>query len=213
MSVKSELRKEYKIIRKNVQNKAEKDKLINNYLLNFELFDKCNQVLFYAALDDEVNLDLSVKKSLEKEKKVALPVCIDNRGKMQYYYIRSFDDIEVGAFGVREPKVDFCKPLDSFSNAICIVKSGVTLAIGGGQTSRVWALENAIHNNPDKDFNGAVLASDAFFPFNDCVQVAADAGIKAIIQPGGSIRDKDSIDLCNKLNIPMVFSGYRHFRH
>ena len=99
------------------------------------------------------------------------------------------------------------------SNAICIVKNGVTLAIGGGQTSRVWALENAIHNNPDKDFNGAVLASDAFFPFNDCVQVAADAGIKAIIQPGGSIRDKDSIDLCNELNIPMVFSGYRHFRH
>lgn len=99
------------------------------------------------------------------------------------------------------------------SNAICIVKDGVTLAIGGGQTSRVWALENAIHNNPDKDFKGSVLASDAFFPFNDCVQVAVDAGIQAIIQPGGSIRDQDSIDLCNEKNIPMVFSGYRHFRH
>lgn len=99
------------------------------------------------------------------------------------------------------------------SNAICIVKNGVTLAIGGGQTSRVWALENAIHNNPDKDFSGSVLASDAFFPFNDCVQVAADAGVQAIIQPGGSIRDQDSIDLCNEKNIPMVFSGYRHFRH
>ena len=88
-----------------------------------------------------------------------------------------------------------------------------TLAIGGGQTSRVWALENAIHNNQDKNFEGAVLASDAFFPFNDCVKVAADAGISAIIQPGGSIKDQDSIDLCNELNIPMVFSGYRHFRH
>ena len=99
------------------------------------------------------------------------------------------------------------------SNAICIVKNGVTLAIGGGQTSRVWALENAIHNNQDKDFNGAVLASDAFFPFNDCVAVAADAGISAIVQPGGSVRDQDSIDLCNERNIPMVFSGYRHFRH
>lgn len=99
------------------------------------------------------------------------------------------------------------------SNAICIVKNGVTLAIGGGQTSRVWALENAIHNNQDKDFHDAVLASDAFFPFHDCVQVAADAGICAIIQPGGSIRDQDSIDLCNEKNIPMVFSGYRHFRH
>ena len=99
------------------------------------------------------------------------------------------------------------------SNAICIVKNGVTLAIGGGQTSRVWALENAIHNNQDKDFKGAVLASDAFFPFNDCVKVAAEAGIGAIIQPGGSVKDQDSIDLCNELNIPMVFSGYRHFRH
>ena len=99
------------------------------------------------------------------------------------------------------------------SNAICIVKNGVTLAIGGGQTSRVWALENAIHNNPDKDFNGAVLASDAFFPFNDCVQVAADAGISAIVQPGGSVRDQDSIDLCNEKGIPMVFTGLRHFRH
>ena len=99
------------------------------------------------------------------------------------------------------------------SNAICIVKNGVTLAIGGGQTSRVWALENAIHNNPDKDFEGSVLASDAFFPFNDCVQVAANAKISAIVQPGGSIKDQDSIDLCNELNIPMVFTGYRHFRH
>ena len=99
------------------------------------------------------------------------------------------------------------------SNAICIVKNGVTLAIGGGQTSRVWALENAIHNNQDKDFNGAVLASDAFFPFNDCVAVAADAGISAIVQPGGSVRDQDSIDLCNERGIPMVFTGYRHFRH
>ncbi len=93
------------------------------------------------------------------------------------------------------------------SNAICIVKNGVTLAIGGGQTSRVWALENAIHNNPDKDFNGSVLASDAFFPFNDCVQVAADAGVQAIIQPGGSIRDQDSIDLCNEKNMILMGIG------
>ena len=99
------------------------------------------------------------------------------------------------------------------SNAICIVKNGVTLAIGGGQTSRVWALENAIHNNQEKDFAGSVLASDAFFPFSDCVKVAAAAGISAIVQPGGSVRDQESIDVCNELNIPMVFSGYRHFRH
>ena len=99
------------------------------------------------------------------------------------------------------------------SNAICIVKDGVTLAVGGGQTSRIWALENAIINNKDKDFKGAVLASDAFFPFSDCAEVAYKAGIGAIVQPGGSVRDQDSIDFCNEKGIPMVFTGYRHFRH
>lgn len=99
------------------------------------------------------------------------------------------------------------------SNAICIVKNGVTLAIGGGQTSRIWALENALINNKDKDFTDSVLASDAFFPFNDCAEVAINAGVSAIVQPGGSVRDQDSIDLCNERNVPMVFTGYRHFRH
>ncbi len=99
------------------------------------------------------------------------------------------------------------------SNAICIVKNGVTLAIGGGQTSRVWALENAIHNNQDKDFYGSVLASDAYFPFADSVETAHKAGISAVVQPGGSIRDQESIDYCNEHDMPMVFTGYRHFRH
>lgn len=99
------------------------------------------------------------------------------------------------------------------SNAICIVKDGVTLAIGGGQTSRIWALENAITNNKDKDFRDAVLASDAFFPFSDCASVAYDAGISAIVQPGGSIRDQESIDFCDAHGMSMAFTGYRHFRH
>lgn len=99
------------------------------------------------------------------------------------------------------------------SNAICIVKNGVTLAIGGGQTSRVWALENAIINNKDKDFKDSILASDAFFPFSDCAEVAHKAGVAAIVQPGGSVRDQDSIDYCDEHNIPMIFTGYRHFRH
>ena len=99
------------------------------------------------------------------------------------------------------------------SNAICIVKDGVTLAIGGGQTSRIWALENAIRNNQDKDFQGSVLASDAFFPFSDCASVAHEIGVAAIVQPGGSIRDQESIDYCDAHGIAMVFTGYRHFRH
>ena len=99
------------------------------------------------------------------------------------------------------------------SNAIAIVKDGKTLALGCGQTSRIWALKNALENNNDKDFNGAVLASDAFFPFDDCVTLANEYGIKAVVQPGGSMRDQDSIDACNKYEMTMVFTGVRHFKH
>ena len=99
------------------------------------------------------------------------------------------------------------------SNAIAIVKDGETLALGCGQTSRIWALKNAIENNQDKNFEGAVLASDAFFPFDDCVTLANEVGIKAIVQPGGSMRDQDSIDACNKFEMTMMFTGIRHFKH
>ena len=99
------------------------------------------------------------------------------------------------------------------SNAICIVKNGVTLAIGGGQTSRVWALENAIHNNPDKDFNGSVLASDAFFPFGDNIERAHKSGVKYVAQPGGSVRDDQVIETCNKYGMTMCFTGIRLFHH
>lgn len=98
------------------------------------------------------------------------------------------------------------------SNGIVIAKDKGTIGVGPGQVSRIWALENAIKQSGDK-LKGAVVASDAFFPFDDCVQVAAKAGIKAIIQPGGSIRDQESIDACNKHGIAMVFTGIRHFKH
>lgn len=99
------------------------------------------------------------------------------------------------------------------SNAIAIVKDGQTLALGCGQTSRIWALKNALENNKDKDFTGAVLASDAFFPFDDCITLANEYGINAVVQPGGSMNDKDSIEACNKYNMTMVFTGIRHFKH
>lgn len=99
------------------------------------------------------------------------------------------------------------------SNAIAIVKDGQTLALGCGQTSRIWALSNAIINNEDKDLKGAVLASDAFFPFDDCVKLAAEHGITAVVQPGGSIRDEDSIKACDELGLSMLFMGNRHFKH
>lgn len=99
------------------------------------------------------------------------------------------------------------------SNAIVLARDGATLAIGGGQTARIWALKNAVENAEGKDFKGSVMASDAFFPFDDCVRYAGDHGISAIIQPGGALRDQDSIDTCNELGIAMVFTGMRHFKH
>ncbi|KAB3534439.1 bifunctional phosphoribosylaminoimidazolecarboxamide formyltransferase/IMP cyclohydrolase [Alkaliphilus pronyensis] len=98
------------------------------------------------------------------------------------------------------------------SNAIAIAKNKQTLALGPGQTARVWALNNAIENCRH-DLSGSVLASDAFFPFKDSVELASRAGIKAIIQPGGSLKDQESIDECNEKNISMVFTGIRHFKH
>lgn len=98
------------------------------------------------------------------------------------------------------------------SNGIVFVKNGQTIAIGPGQTNRIWAVENGIKRCL-LDMQGAVMASDAFFPFDDCVTAAGEAGVTAIIQPGGSIRDQESIDKANELGIAMVFSGMRHFKH
>lgn len=98
------------------------------------------------------------------------------------------------------------------SNAIVLAKDNMTVGIGAGQMNRVGSAKIAIEQAGDKA-NGAVMASDAFFPMPDTVEEAAKAGIKAIIQPGGSKRDQDSIDVCNKHGICMVYTGIRHFKH
>lgn len=95
------------------------------------------------------------------------------------------------------------------SNAIVVIKDGMAKGIGTGETNRIWATKQAL----ERAGNGTVLASDAFFPFRDCVDEAAKAGIKAIIQPGGSMRDQESVDACNEHGISMVFTGIRHFKH
>ena len=101
------------------------------------------------------------------------------------------------------------------SNTIVFAKEGQLISSGVGQTSRVDALKQAIEKAKSFGFDlkGAVMASDAFFPFPDCVEIANLAGIKAVIQPGGSIKDQDSIDYCDKNNMSMVFTGIRHFKH
>ncbi len=101
------------------------------------------------------------------------------------------------------------------SNAIVLVKDAQLLASGTGQTSRVDALKQAIEKakNFGFDLSGAVLASDAFFPFSDSIEIAHKEGIKAVIQPGGSIRDQETIDFCNENKMAMAFTGIRHFKH
>ena len=101
------------------------------------------------------------------------------------------------------------------SNTIVLAKNRQLCASGTGQTSRVDALNQAIAKagHFDFDLNGAVMASDAFFPFPDCVEIADRAGIRSVIQPGGSIKDQLSVDYCNEHGMSMVFTGTRHFKH
>ncbi|MEP1096722.1 MAG: bifunctional phosphoribosylaminoimidazolecarboxamide formyltransferase/IMP cyclohydrolase [Cyclobacteriaceae bacterium] len=106
-----------------------------------------------------------------------------------------------------------CK--QSKSNTIVLAKDGQMLSSGVGQTSRVDALKQAIEKagNFGLDLRGAVMASDAFFPFPDCVEIAGKAGITAVVQPGGSVKDQLSIDYCDEYKLAMVFTGVRHFKH
>jgi phosphoribosylaminoimidazolecarboxamide formyltransferase/IMP cyclohydrolase len=101
------------------------------------------------------------------------------------------------------------------SNTIVLAVDGQLLASGVGQTSRVDALQQAITKAGANKFDlkKAVMASDAFFPFPDCVEIAHNAGIIAVIQPGGSIKDQDSINFCNSHGMTMAFTGIRHFKH
>ena len=104
---------------------------------------------------------------------------------------------------------------NSKSNAIVLAKGKQLLASGVGQTSRVDALKHAIEkaHGFGFDLNGAVMASDAFFPFPDCVEIAHEAGVTAVIQPGGSVRDAESVQYCNDHDVAMVITGFRHFKH
>ncbi|MBI9066123.1 MAG: bifunctional phosphoribosylaminoimidazolecarboxamide formyltransferase/IMP cyclohydrolase [Salinivirgaceae bacterium] len=118
---------------------------------------------------------------------------------------KQFEDLEFALKVVKHSK----------SNAIVLAKDKKLLASGVGQTSRVDALKQAIEkaNSFENFIDGGVMASDAFFPFADSVEIAYNAGVKAVVQPGGSVKDKDSIEYCNNNNMSMVFTGVRHFKH
>lgn len=124
--------------------------------------------------------------------------------------VKAVDPSQVKDLLFANKLVKHCK-----SNAIVLAKNRQLCAAGVGQTSRVDALRQAIDKakNFGFDLNGAVMASDAFFPFADCVEIAHNAGVDAVIQPGGSIRDNDSVKYCDENGIAMVMTGFRHFKH
>ncbi|MGN1122771.1 MAG: 5-formyltetrahydrofolate cyclo-ligase [Eubacterium sp.] len=142
MQVKSELRKSFKELRKSIDNKSCADKLICDNLLNSELYSKADTVLFYAALEDEINTDYAMLCALNAGKRIALPRCINSFGEMEFYYIQSLDDLICGHFNVREPDINKCSRVTDFSNSICIVpavsfdKNGYRLGYGKGYYDR-----------------------------------------------------------------------------
>lgn len=186
----------------NILEKAPKDALDIKKVLGGLLIQDTDQSLFdaeNAPQPDQPATDVDGAKSASGKivYNKQLLVVTDNEPTE-----KELQDMEIAMKVVKHSK----------SNAIVFVKDGATIAIGPGQTNRIWAVENCIKRCLS-DIEGAVMASDAFFPYDDCVTAAGKAGIAAIVQPGGSIRDQESIDKANELGIAMVFSGMRHFKH
>jgi len=207
--------------------------LVCNGTIDKATADAINEIFFEVLIAPAFNEDaLTVLKS--KKNRIVLKMRSDVRHQASEMY-RSLlngvliQEIDKGNFaewkeaGGRETsdseKEDLkfanlvCKHLKS--NAIALVKNKQLIGKGCGQTSRIDSLRQSIEKAKQFNFDlhGAVLGSDAFFPFNDCVKMSHEAGIEAFIQPGGSIRDKDSIDYCVENKLAMVMTGMRHFKH
>ena len=212
--------------------------LITNSLIDLETAAAINEIFFevlIAPVFEEEALDILKSKKnrillqLERKAENSIPpnVIIEmHRSLLNGELIQTVDEgnfLEWKEEGGRKTtlteKEDLvfanlvCKHLKS--NAIALVKNKQLLGKGCGQTSRIDALRQAIEKAKQFNFDlhGAVMASDAFFPFNDCVKLGHEAGITAFIQPGGSIRDKDSIEYCKQNKLALVMTGMRHFKH
>ena len=137
-------------------------------------------------------------------------MCIRDRSNLTNCTVKSPSESELNDL-IFASKI--CK--HTKSNTIVLAKNLQLISSGTGQTSRVDALKQAIEKSKNFkfDLNGSVMASDAFFPFPDCVEIAHKNGVSSVIQPGGSIKDKLSIDYCNENNLSMVLTGIRHFKH
>jgi phosphoribosylaminoimidazolecarboxamide formyltransferase / IMP cyclohydrolase len=205
--------------------------LVCNAAIDKATASAINEIFFEVLIAPSFNEDaLAILKS--KKNRILLQQKLIPETKQQYKSVLNgvlLQDVDKGSFTnwneeggrltTEQEKKDLafanlvCKHLKS--NAIALVKNKQLVGKGCGQTSRIDALRHAVEKAKQFNFDlqGAVMASDAFFPFNDCVQLGYQAGITAFIQPGGSIRDKDSIDYCKANNLAMVITGLRHFKH
>ncbi len=138
MQIKDKLRSELKAKRKNISNKALIDKAICRNLINCDFYKNAKTVLFYAALDDEINIDLCIDSAISQGKRAALPACTDKSGNMKFYYVNTLADLKNGYFGLREPDAQICREVTDFSDSICIVpalsydRNGYRLGYGKG---------------------------------------------------------------------------------
>ena len=207
--------------------------LIANRAIDAKTAEEINKIFFEVIIAPEYTEDaLTVLK--QKKNRIILVLKDNNTTKVQVRTILNGALVQerdlhsetpeelkqVTVKAVDPAKVDdllFANKIvkHSKSNAIVLAKNKQLVASGIGQTSRVDALKQAIEkaHSFEFDLNDAVMASDAFFPFADCVEIAHNAGVTAVIQPGGSIRDNDSIEYCNKNDVAMVMTGIRHFKH
>lgn len=205
--------------------------LICNRLVDKNLADTINPVFFEIIAAPEFTADaLEVLKT--RKNRIILQTRPFNmpgyvvRSALNGYLVQSRDEmagVEGEVVTSRKPEAEEWADMlfalrvvkHTRSNAIVLARNRSLAGSGMGQTSRVDALKQAIQKarSFERELEGAVMASDAFFPFSDSVEIAYEAGIRAVIQPGGSIRDEDSIRFCNEHGMTMVFTGVRHFRH
>lgn len=207
--------------------------LVTNAVIDKETAEKINEIFFEVIIAPDYDTDalevLSQKKNriilIQKETKLPSKQIrtVLNGVLMQDKDLKSETAEDMRTVTEKAPTESEIQDMifankivkHSKSNAIVLAKNGQLCASGVGQTSRVDALKQAIEkaHSFGFDLNGAVMASDAFFPFPDCVEIAKNAGITAVVQPGGSIKDQASVDYCNENGVAMVMTGFRHFKH
>ena len=207
--------------------------LITNTTINKEAAEEINKIFFEVIIAPAYDADALVILEQKKNRIVLVrkecKTCpmqfrsLLNGALMQEKDLSIQTESDLVAMTEKQPSAKEVEDLlfankivkNSKSNAIVLAKGKQLLASGVGQTSRVDALKQAIEKakNFGFDLNGAVMASDAFFPFPDCVEIAGNEGVTAVIQPGGSIKDELSFNYCNEHGIAMVITGFRHFKH